>query len=250
MAAETRIDGFLDGRLRIEQPLQGYRAGADAVMLAAACPARAGEKVIEPGCGAGVASLCLARRVPDAMLTGIELQPDYAGLARANAGRNAVDMRVIEADLFDLPAGLRDESFDCAILNPPYFTCADPASPVAGRDVARRESRPVAAWIDAALRRLHPGGRLVLIHRAERLADLLAAVAHRAGSVRILPLASRRDRPAGRLILGAVKGAKGPLSLLPPLILHEADRHLHNGEDQTPEARAILRNAAAINLWT
>ncbi|MFD1880164.1 tRNA1(Val) (adenine(37)-N6)-methyltransferase [Paracoccus pacificus] len=246
---ETRVDGFLGGKLAIEQPVSGYRAGADAVMLAAAVPARTGDRVLEPGCGAGAVSLCLGHRVPGLALTGIELQPEYAALARQNAARNAIDLRVVTADLTDLPAGLRAETFDLAMMNPPYFDGRDTASPGQGRDLARRESLSLTAWADATLRRLRPGGRLIMIHRAARMADLLAAVQTRAGAIRILPLTARQGHPAGRVILGAVKGARGALQLLSPLVLHAAERHLRDGEDLSPQASAILRDGAPLNLW-
>ena len=122
--ADWREDGFLGGRLRIAQPVRGYRAGADAVMLAAACPARPGESVLELGCGAGVALLCLGARVPGLALTGLELQPAYAALARRNAAANGIAARVAEGDLAHMPALLRGESFDHVIANPPYHFTA------------------------------------------------------------------------------------------------------------------------------
>ncbi|MEF9604914.1 methyltransferase domain-containing protein, partial [Paracoccus sp. PXZ] len=112
---ELREDGFLGDRLRIAQPARGYRAGADAVMLAAACPARAGESVLELGCGAGVAMLCLGARVPGLRLVGLELQPAYADLARRNAAANAIEAELHEGDLARMPAALRGQSFDHVI---------------------------------------------------------------------------------------------------------------------------------------
>src|SRR5574343_1545621 len=92
-------DKFLCGRLRLWQPAQGYRAATDPVLLAAACPATAGQSVLDLGCGAGAAALCLAARVPDLALAGLELQPEYADLARRNAARNGVAMQVECGDL-------------------------------------------------------------------------------------------------------------------------------------------------------
>ena len=87
-------DKFLMGRLRLLQPAQGYRAATDPVLLAAACPASAGQSVLDLGCGAGAAALCLAARVPGLALAGLELQPGYADLARRNAARNGIAMQV------------------------------------------------------------------------------------------------------------------------------------------------------------
>ncbi|NHX27288.1 methyltransferase domain-containing protein, partial [Escherichia coli] len=109
---DLTCDQFLGGRLSVWQPCDGYRAGVDPVLLAAAVPASAGQRVLELGCGVGVASLCLGARVPDLTITGVELQPDYAELARRNAEENGVQMAVVESDLRSLPADLRSVSFD------------------------------------------------------------------------------------------------------------------------------------------
>ncbi len=247
LTTDIRKDGFLGGQLLIAQPLRGYRAGADAVMLAAACPAQAGARVLELGCGAGVASLCLGRRVAGLVLTGLELQAVYADLARRNAAVNAIPLRVIEGDLTDMPAALRAESFDHVIANPPYFQ-GGTESPDRMRGTARRETAPLAEWIGAGLRRLRPGGRITLIQRADRMADLLHALSGRAGTVRILPVAAREGRDAGRVIVTAIKGGKGMLRLLPPFVMHAAAAHDRDREDLTPAAQAVLRHGAAITL--
>lgn len=246
MSAPVQSD-FLGGRLRIWQPARGYRSGADAVMLAAACPARAGQAVLELGCGAGVALLCLGRRVPGLSLTGLELQPDYADLARRNADDNAIPAQILTGDLSLMPGELRQQAFDHVIANPPYFLQGTRA-PDAGRDTARREELPLAGWIDAALRRLKPSGQVTLIQRADRLAAILTALQDRAGNVTILPIAARAGRPAGRVIVKAIKGAKSPMSLLSPLIMHKKIAHDQDVEDFTPEAQAILRECGQLNL--
>ncbi|KGJ03887.1 tRNA1(Val) A37 N6-methylase TrmN6 [Paracoccus halophilus] len=244
--SDLREDGFLGGRLRITQPAGGYRAGADAVMMAAACPARAGQSLLELGCGAGVAMLCVAIRVPGIMLSGLELQPEYAALARRNADANGIAAQIFQGDLARMPATLRDTVFDHVMANPPYFT-AGTAAPDAGRSTARHENTPLAVWIDAALRRLRPGGHLTLIQRTERLGMLMSALEGRAGAITILPVAPREGREAGRVIIVARKGARAPLRLLAPFIMHEKPSHSGDGEDLTPAAQAVLRDAAALS---
>ncbi|MBM3604790.1 MAG: methyltransferase [Alphaproteobacteria bacterium] len=245
---EIRQDGFLDGRLRIAQPARGYRSGADAVMLAAACPARPGQAVLELGCGAGVASLCLGWRVPGLALTGIERQPDYAELARANAATNGIAMSVLTGDLAAPPEAMRGSSFHHVLMNPPYFLGGTPA-PDAGRAGARREDTPLLLWIDAGLRRLRPGGWLTLIQRADRLDDVIHALRGRAGAITILPIAARQGHPAGRVLVAARKGVRSPLRLLAPFVTHAAPVHRQDGEDLTQEAADVLRGGRQINLW-
>jgi tRNA1(Val) A37 N6-methylase TrmN6 len=240
-------DGFLGDRLRILQPVAGYRAATDPVLLAAACPARPGERVLDLGCGVGVASLCLGARVPDLALTGLERQPAYADLARQNAARNGIALRVVEGDLAAMPADLR-HPFDHVIANPPWFA---PASGTAardpGREAANREETPLATWIDAATRRLAPGGWLTLIHESARLPALLAALDDRLGSMALLPLAARADRPAARVILRARKGGRAPFRLLAPFVLHLGSAHDGDRDSFSPEAQAILRHGAALD---
>lgn len=243
----TRDDAFLGGRLVLRQPARGYRAGADAVMLAAACPAQSGQRVLELGCGAGVALFCLGARVPGLDLTGLELQPGLADLARHNAAATGIPARILTGDLSALPPELRAESFDHVIANPPFFGPGTRA-PDASRASARHEETPLDAWIDVGLRRLHPGGWLVLIHRAEALDRILSALPGRAGSAAVLPVAARRGHDAGRVIVAARKGARGPLRLLAPFVLHERQAHERDGEDLTPAAQAVLRHGAALDI--
>lgn len=242
---DLRRDGFLDGRLQLWQPARGYRSGADAVLLAAACPARPGETVLELGCGAGVASLCLAWRIPGIAVTGLELQPGYAALARRNAGENGLNLEVVEGDIAAMPAPLRARSFDAVIANPPYFHGTTP-SPDAGRGMARHESLPLAAWLDAGLRRLRPGGSLTVIQPAARLGEILATLARRAGAIRVLPIAARQGREATRVIVTARKDARAPLRLLAPLVMHDGPAHAGDGRDASARAVAILRGGLPI----
>ena len=243
-------DRFLGGRLVLAQPRKGYRAGIDPVLLAAAVPARAGESVLELGLGAGTASLCLAARVPGLALAGLELQPAYADLARRNAAANGIAIEVIAGDLAAMPAALKARSFDQVLMNPPYFRrhgrtpSADP-----GREAAMGEELPLAAWVDAAARRLAPGGGLTAILRAERLPELLAAAgAARLGSIALLPVAPRAGRLATLAILRARKGGRAGFRLLPPLLLHEGADHRRDGDDYRAEIRAVLRDGAALDF--
>ncbi len=240
-------DAFLNGKVMIWQPRKGYRAATDPVFLAASVPARAGQTVLELGCGVGVASLCLAERVQGLRLTGVELQPEYSALARRNAAENRAEMEVIAADLAVLPADLRARSFDHVIANPPYYAAHGPAAQDTGRDRALREATPLAIWMDVALRRCRDGGYVSLIHLTERLPDLLAGFAGRASCL-VLPLAARAQRPARRVIVQARKGGRAPFTLLPPLVIHEGAHHPGDGEYFTDTVRALMREAGALDL--
>jgi len=242
-------DAFLGGRVHAWQPAKGYRAGTDPVLLAAACSAKAGEQVLELGCGVGVASLCLAARVAGLTLVGVERQQVYAELAARNAREADVALEVVVADLADLPTDLRQQSFDHVLANPPYFppgsgTVAEDV----GREAALREVTPLKAWIATALARLKPKGWLTLIQRMDRLPDVLAAL-DGFGSVSVLPLQSRLGRGPGRFLLRARKGGLAPFALLSPLVVHEGEAHLSDGESYSDEVSRILRDGAPVT-WS
>ncbi|MFN3936770.1 MAG: tRNA1(Val) (adenine(37)-N6)-methyltransferase [Gemmobacter sp.] len=247
--ADLTCDGFLGGRLRIWQPRRGFRSAADAVLLAAACPARPGETVLELGCGSGVALLCLGARIPGLALTGLERQPGYADLARRNATVNGIPAEIVTGDLAEMPATLR-RSFDQVLANPPYLSPGGgTGAGDAGREAALRETTPLRVWVAAARRRLRPGGWLTLVQRADRLPDVLTALAEGYGSVAVLPVAGRTARPAGRVIVRARKGGRGAFRLLAPLILHEGATHDRDRDSHPPEVQAILRDGAPINAF-
>ncbi|MFN3399516.1 MAG: tRNA1(Val) (adenine(37)-N6)-methyltransferase [Ferrovibrio sp.] len=239
-------DALLGGLVRLKQPRKGQRASADAVMLAAAVVAKSGAQVLELGCGSGVAMLCVAARLKNVHVAGLELQPDLAALCARNIAANGFEDRlnVYEGDLGARRiAGLVPNSFDQVFANPPYFDVArHRVSPHAGRATARAEAEDadIGHWVAAMLRYAKPNAGLTLIHKAERLGDILAALDGKAGAIRVIPLWSKAGQPAKRVIVKAVKGSKAPLTLTPGLVLHQADG------SYLPEIDAVLRSGAAL----
>ncbi|HUN50175.1 MAG TPA: methyltransferase [Candidatus Sulfotelmatobacter sp.] len=248
MPALTRParDDFLGGRLLLRQPERGVRAGSDAVLLAAAVPAQPGERVLELGCGAGAAMLCLAARLPGLMVTGLEIDAEAAGLAAANARQNGLADRVavIAGDIADPPATLPAEGFDHVFANPPFFAAGSGTpAPAPGRAKARMApAADLDGWLRFAARMLRPGGSVTVIGRAERLDDLLAACRRRFGAIVLFPLWPGGGKPAKRVILQGRKGSRAGLRLAPGLVLHGG------GHAYTAAAEAVLRQGAALVL--
>lgn len=246
MFAEDTLsdDKFLCGRLRLLQPVKGYRAATDPVLLAAACGAMPGQSVLDMGCGAGAAALCLGLRVPGLRLAGVEVQPAYADLARRNAARNGIALEVHEGDIGRMPKALRVD-FDHVIANPPYYGQGT-ASPNAARARAMQVDLPLAEWVRAAGRRLAPGGWLTLICGADGLPDVLAGMGTKLGSVAVLPLQPREGRAAVRVIVQARKGGRAPFRLLAPFTIHAGAAHDGDRESYTPEANRVLRDGGDL----
>ncbi len=241
-------DKFLAGRLNLLQPLRGYRAATEPVLLAASCDARAGQSVLELGCGVGAAALCLGVRVPGVTLAGLEVQPDYADLARQNAARNNIALLVHQGDLRAMPEALRT-GFDHVIANPPYYPPGGTPSPDPGRARAMLGALPLSVWVHAAAKRLLPGGWLTLICGADGLPDVLAGMAEKMGTITVLPLAARAGRAPARVIVRARKGGRGAFRLQPALVLHEGDAHDGDRDSYTPDLRAVLRDGADLAAY-
>lgn len=241
-------NAFLGARVQLLQPRNGYRAGMDPVLLAASVPAYPGQSVLELGCGVGAAVLCLAARVPDLRLVGVELQPAYANLAVRNATANGVDLTVATADLNDLPEPMRSDRFDHVVANPPYFRVgAHSSARDTGRSVALGESStPLSDWLGVAAKRLLPKGYLHMIQRTDRLPDLLASCAGRLGSIEVLPLAARAGRAPDLVILRARKGGRAAFRLHAPCILHEGTHHRQDGDSYTAQINGVLRDGQGL----
>ena len=235
-------NALLGGRVRLRQPAKGYRAGMDAALLAAALAAEPGERVIEAGCGAGAVLMQIAARHPGAALTGLERDPAMAALARENAVLNGVDASILQGDVAAGFRALDLPPFDQAVSNPPFFD--DPTAlraPAESKRGAWMADDGLKAWTTFLLKSVREGGRIVVIHRADRLADLLALLGETAGSFAVRGVHPHADEPAKRVLVQAIKTGKAPLRLLPPLVLHDRSDAKH-----TAEAEAILRGEAAL----
>lgn len=252
---ETTTDGFIDNALKIKQPQQGYRAGSDAVLLAAAIEAGGSVSVLDVGCGVGTAGFCLLHRLPEAMLWGLELQPELAVLAVENADINGFSQRAqfLQVDVgnrqaFQSASGpnnkpLLEAGFDHVITNPPFYEKgrANTARTLS-KTLAHIEGNvDLAGWLQFCVARTKSKGKVTVIHRADRLADILTALSLPCGNISVLPLWPDEKTSAKRIIVQAVKGGKGPLEIQRGLILHELDGvHSHQADE-------ILRRGTSLH---
>ena len=235
LAGDVTEDAFLGGKLRLRQPKSGHRAGHDAMLLAAATPARPGDRVVDFGAGIGAAGLAVATRVAGIKLVLVEVDEGLAGLARDNAAANAI---VAETQVLDVVSGakrfaaadLLPDSVDVVLMNPPFNDAArHRASPDKAREVAHMAGEETLdGWIHAARRILKSGGHLVMIWRADGIGDVLAALGGGFGSLMILPVHADAASAAIRVLVRASKGGRAPARLLAGLVLNdEASRPTH-----------------------
>ena len=242
-------DMFLGETLSILQPSQGYRAGIDAVLLAATVNAAVDQdiKVLDLGAGVGVVGLAVAARLPKARVVLLESQRRLLDLASMNVSRNDLAGR-ITVQAKDITQGgsegVSPNEFDFALANPPFYEASRARLPPndikANAHVMPQGS--LDAWFRLMAHALKPGGVMTVIHRAEALPDLLQFAAGRFGALEIQPILPFADQPANRVILRGRKGTRKPLSLLPGLVIHRSDRTYQ------PEINQVLRSPTGLKL--
>ncbi len=244
LADDLTCDDFLGGALSIWQPRKGYRAGVDAVLLAASVPAKPGQSVLELGCGVGTAALCLAARVPGVEVTGVEVQSDYAALAQKNGVGT-----VVNADLRELPADLRQKQFNHVMMNPPYFDRAQGGKAAdAGRDIGRAGDTPLTDWLDVGIKRVGPKGHLTLIQNMTRLPEVICALEGRLGSIILRPIAPRAGQPANLFILQGQQDGRAAFRMTDALVMHAGQTLQGDNVTYTRQIQAVLRNAAPLPI--
>jgi tRNA1(Val) A37 N6-methylase TrmN6 len=256
MAISWTTDGFLNGCVQIRQPSAGFRAGSDAVLLAAAIvDTDKPLHILDVGSGVGTAGLCAKYRLPQVTLSGLELQAELVAASLENAQLNKLDthsffhqVNIAERSSFkdiDAPDGqaFLTFGFDHVITNPPFYESGSAqSSPNDIKSKAHLEGdADLALWLQFCIARLKPKGTLSIIHRTDRLQDILQGLsAGKCGHVRILPLWPNDQTPAKRVLVQSIKGNASPMKLLRGLVLHE-----NNGKP-TEVAEKILRNGDSL----
>lgn len=247
---ETSEDAILGGRLRIRQPLRGHRVGHDAVLLAAATAARAGEQAVDLGAGVGAAGLAVAARIPGLKVTLIEIDPTLCALATGNTRLNRLDdrVKVLALNAEDVSAlkaaGLSPGTFERVLMNPPFHDARrQNVSPDPRRRLAHVGTPGLLArWAGTAAWLLRPRGVLTLIWRADGLNEALSALQPAFGDIAVLPVLPRPGAPAIRVLVRGVKAGSSAQVDYPALTLND-----ERGQP-TEAAEAVLRGADTLNI--
>lgn len=242
---ETTIDALLNRRITVEQPKKGFRVAVDTILLAAAVNARIGEKAIDLGAGVGGAMLALAVRVHGLIVHGLEIQPEIAELCRSNIKRNTFEdrMQCITGDVTHLPGEVLF-AYDHVMMNSPYHESSkhDP-SPDESKSIANGQSaEELDMWITSAARCLRKDATLVMIHRHDRLKEILEFMSPYYGDTEVIPLLPKEGEVAKRVILRAHKGTGARYCPCRPITLHRPSG------GYTDEMDAILKHNRPIDF--
>lgn len=240
---QTVLSHILGKRLALHHLKDGFQTSIDSILLAAACPVQEGQTILDLGCGVGSAGLSTLQRVPNCSLTGVDIQKAVINLAQQNANENALSeqCQFIEIDIRNFD---KENSFDHVILNPPYLESGTHLrSPVETKAISMgHEEATLEEWIKCAHRALKSKGSMTIIHRADHLDKIIQHLGRRFGSTEIIPLYSKTEKDANRVIVRTIKNRKSPSSIKAPIILHQEDG------DYTIEANQILRDMKGLYL--
>jgi len=238
------LDAFLGGELQILQPKNGFRAGVDSVLLGAAVH-RNSKRLLELGAGVGVAALTALKHNIDLTAHLAEISDEAVQLCHQNTAHNNLSERaqIAQVDILAsgpdrAEAGMTPDHFDTVIANPPYFDNKSVSMPKDqyGAQAHAHAKDCLDKWVKAAVSAAHATAEIIFVHRAEAINDLLRAYDKRLGDITILPIMSRPDQPASRVLIRGRKGSKAPTTMLSPLHLHGAE-----GRESSPKVERILQ---------
>lgn len=249
LPVETIDTTLLGGRVKLLQPKLGFHASIDAVFLAAAVHAGHEGEMLDIGCGVGSVGLSVLERLPRLKLTAIDVQPELVALASQNAALNGRDKttRFVSGD-FRTEKTIQDNTFGIVVMNPPYQEAGTHTpSPTRNKALSHGEEASGATleeWVKYAHRKLKQGGDLFMIHRADRVDDIVVTLTARRwfGSLVIFPLYSKQGEDAKRVIVRARKERFAPTVLKSGMVIHEADGKYTNG------AQRILSAAEGLDI--
>lgn len=221
-----RLDDLHTKGYRILQKTDGFCFGMDAVLLADFAKISKKEKVLDMGCGTGVLPILMEARTDGGQFTGLEIQEEFASMARRSVALNGQDERIqiVQGDIKEASLLFGNDSFDVVVSNPPYM--------VGGHGIENPDSRKAIARHEVLVRLedliretkkvLKNKGRFYLVHRTYRMAEIIhLLVEYGLEPKRIRFVYPYADKEPNILLIEAMKGAKSRIKVEPPLIVYE-----------------------------
>jgi len=238
-------DEFLGGLITLKQPIKGYRITSDSIFLAASISPKKDEKILDIGAGSGALLSCIAARLGEGIKTltlhGVEIQDDLIALAREN-GPDCISY--FSGNIFQDIDGCDANYYDHVISNPPYYEKGKiNPSPYETKAVAHGGNMvELELWIERSMRMVKPKGYLTVVHRADRLGDIVKIMSQKAGAIIIYPFYSKLEKDANRVIIRAQKDANGPLTLKSGMVVHKYDGNY------SEKAEDVLRRVNYLDI--
>ena len=245
---ELTKNKFLGNKLEIFQFPDGYRGNMDSVLVAASVAAERGQKVLELGCGNGVALCCLLHRVEGLEVYGIELDKRVAELCRRNISLNKFKAKIFNGDITTSIRELKSVSFDHVFMNPPYFkkNSVKKSDNQSSRQ-AKVETVSLSDWLLVAQKRCKPKGKVTIIQRVDRLPEIIEYLNVSFGQITVQPISSFKDASPKTVIVQATKSSSGSFKLLAPKTVHKRER-ISGKVVYEDEFKNILRYGHALKL--
>ena len=212
-------DDFLNGKVKLRQSVKGVRATSDAVLVAAAVKAKKNDSVLDVGAGNGVIGLCIAARTP-VQVTALEIQENLVQLIQENAALNDRKITVIRTDLFNINDPLKGKIFNHVVTNPPFYDITGKARSNKEQAIAYMAHFNLNDWLAYCLKHIRPKGTFTLIHRPEKLGEILMILEQKLGAIEIIPIYSKTRQAAKRIVIRGILGAKKPTVICDGITLH------------------------------
>ena len=236
-------DYILNGAIQIKQMVNSYRVSIDAILLAASVSIHSYQhsKILDVGAGVGSVSLCIARRLHNAKITGIEIQQELYTLFHQNIIANNLQNQItpLHGDIISdkNKFTLLYDTFDQVISNPPYYINGSLSKNHSKVQAQQQNNNQFKEWIEFCLKMVRNKGRITFIYPAHYLDRLIAILYNRTGDMHIYPIWSRKNsQKPSRVILSVRKGVHSPMVIRRGLIIHNnCGRYLTTTD-------AILRN--------
>jgi FkbM family methyltransferase len=216
---ELTEDSILNGKIKLFQPQNGYRAALDPIILASFIRLTPSQRVLDVGCGVGTISMILKRNENTAEITALDMDKEMCQICEQNASTNGLAVEVLNTGIENYALS-KEGAFDHVVTNPPFFE--EKSSRISdSKKLANFETISLVEWISLCLNNLKNKGIFSIIHRVSRLEEILSTLKGRAGAVKITPIFPKSDREANRIVVQAKKSSKSETTILPGIIVHQ-----------------------------
>lgn len=219
-----RIEDLQCEGLKIIQDKNLYTFTCDSAILANFILLRKNEVALEIGCGCGVISILLSKKVKFKKIYAFELQPKMASLALRNVELNGLEdkVQVINDDILFYDKYFKKGEFDVVFSNPPYMLSTGDKNENEVRNIARHDfALPLEKFCNTASALLKEGGRLYMVYTSSRVAELIYNLKKERLEPKKMFFTQNGKGKIKLVVIEAVKGGRQGMKVLPELVTNE-----------------------------